>query len=370
MNYKNHLTLIIIKYVFLLCALMTFLSTGKDIDISVIIIFLLFVINNQLRMFHIKKNPVYYLSLISETVMLLFISDINIYLFFNIIFDSIIFLNPPISLLFPALSGVVILYKDLINLQTVPILLILTAFSVSMRIFLLKNDKLFAENENTVTQIGKLEKTIADLERYSTSSERLAILKERNRISREIHDSVGHSLSTIIIQLGAIATIAKKEPEVASDMANELIGFSKSGLEEIRMALRELKPDEYENLEFIFSIEKLIDDFKKLTDVDVRLITSKTVLKTSEANEHILYRAVQEFMSNSVRHGNATQIVIHLLFDNNEIILSMRDNGDGCDNFVKGLGITGIEERVREVGASVDYETAKGKGFSMRIRIK
>lgn len=99
-------------------------------------------------------------------------------------------------------------------------------------------------------------------------------MKERNRISREIHDSVGHSLSTTIIQLNAIEKLLKDKPLI-SDLVHELREFVTESFQDVRRAISELKPIEYENYQNLLKIRELVNSFIKLTNINVRLTISK-----------------------------------------------------------------------------------------------
>ena len=216
----------------------------------------------------------------------------------------------------------------------------------------------------------KLIKANKELEVYADSIKELTLLEERNRISREIHDSVGHSLSTIIIQLGAIEKIAQSDGEIAASMAVNLRDFAKHGLEEIRKALKELKPKEFKEYETLLIIESLIKDFSKLTGIDVKLGFSKDKWQLDEKTSLVIYRVIQEFLSNSSKHGKPTKINIFIHFDDDYLIITMQDNGIGTDNIEPGMGLTSLTERVKELGGEVKYESGKGKGFLLRIVLK
>jgi signal transduction histidine kinase len=213
----------------------------------------------------------------------------------------------------------------------------------------------------------KLKKANKDLETYANSIEELTLLRERNRISREIHDSVGHSLSTTIIQLGAIEKIAKQDGDTAAALASNLREFIKDSLQEVRTAVRELKPREFEKYEGILAIEELIKNFIKLTATDVKLGFSNNKWALNSDQSFVIYRVVQEFLSNSLRHGKATRINIFLNFSPDSLVITLQDNGMGCDNIKKGIGLSSIWERVTELGGSVEYNSKKGEGFLLKV---
>lgn len=213
---------------------------------------------------------------------------------------------------------------------------------------------------------GKLQKAYQDLELYAESVEEITKLRERNRISREIHDSVGHDLSTIMIQLGALETITR-DSETLNPMITQLRAFSQDSLEHVRLAVRDLKPDEYKNLDSIVFIENLLHQYKRLTGREVIYSFSKDRWQLNDDQYAALYRVIQEFLSNSSKHSGATKINCTLMFSDKELTLLLQDNGRGTGELTWGFGLTTMEERIRELGGSIDIETAPEQGFTVRI---
>lgn len=160
----------------------------------------------------------------------------------------------------------------------------------------------------------KLKQAKEELELYGASITELAVLKERNRISRDIHDSVGHALSTAIIQLNAMEVIASKENSSVAPLALNLREFLKNCLQEVREAISTLKPSEYQTYQELYRIEELIENFKKLSGMNVRLTISKQKWELSPKMGLTLYRAIQETLSNALRHGQATDASISIHF--------------------------------------------------------
>lgn len=377
---KNRM-LITLRYFIILVLVLTFVAFNKrDVDEFGVILLLLFIINNNLRFFTFRERSfVVFVSLILEIILASityrYYGGIALLYFVTGILDGVFFLEERLSIV---AGGVFLLAIGSITWESGYEILVLN-LSVSIILFLITlhmkyehNQKLAAEKLYNKLKISeeKLKRANMDLEIYADSIKELAILRERNRISREIHDSVGHSLSTIIIQLGAIEKIAKENGNLASKMAKGLRKFAREGLEEIRKAIRQLKPVEMEKYEPIIAIENLTKQFSKLTGVDVKLGFSKDKKALDEEQSFVLYRVVQEFLSNSVRHGKATKVNIFMNFSEEALILTLRDNGDGNDNLEKGMGLTNIWERVNELGGQVQYNTESGKGFFLRVVLK
>lgn len=353
------------------------LTEFNDFNFLLIILILLFIINTQVRYFLFKsKSFIVSLSIIIDFIFgyVLYKSYSHILLPYFIIgiIDSSFLLKNFYKYIVSSLGILIFIYsgKDLPIRELLSYIIVLINLGlISSMIEKEKSRTLKAEDLYHKLRISenKLMKTNEELELYANSIKELSILKERNRISREIHDSIGHSLSTIIIQLGAIERIAKKDGEAATKMASNLREFSKNGLEEIRKALRELKPKEFKEYETVLTLERLIKEFSKLTGIEVKLGFSKSKFNIDEEVSLVLYRAVQEFLSNSARHGKASKISIFIHFDIKDLIVTMKDNGIGCNVIKPGLGLTSISERVKELGGDFNFESKEGKGFLFRV---
>lgn len=356
------------------------LSDINNLNFFVIILILLFIINTQLRyfLFRDKFVPVF-ISIMVDFILgsILYENNSGLLLPYFIIgiIDSFFLVENFSKYILGFLGFLIFLYVGS-ELPTYELLsYIITIITLGLVSSIIKKEQsrtLKAEDlyHKLRKSEDKLIKTNQELEVYADSIKELSILKERNRISREIHDSVGHSLSTIIIQLGAIEKIAKDNGEAASLIASNLRDFAKNGLEEIRKALRELKPKEFKEYETLLAIEGLIKDFSKLTGIDVKLGFSKNKWQLDEDISLVLYRAVQEFLSNSARHGKATKVNIFMHFNINDLIVTMQDNGIGSNEIKPGLGLASITERVKELGGSLSYESKDGKGFLLRVVLK
>uniref|UniRef100_UPI00293DD737 sensor histidine kinase n=1 Tax=Clostridium TaxID=1485 RepID=UPI00293DD737 len=222
-------------------------------------------------------------------------------------------------------------------------------------------DKLKVSEENLIEANNKLEE-------YLTSIEELTILKERNRISREIHDSVGHALSTAIIQLSAMEVLASKEESKLKDMISELRSFINDSFQDVKLAVKELKSDDYDNYRGIIRIQDLCKNFEKMSGIEVKIIVSKGSWNLSTKQSTHLYRITQEILSNSLKHGNATKINVIMNFTDNDFVISFKDNGIGTDIIEEsGFGLKNIKERTEEVGGMVDISSKTGNGFFVKI---
>ena len=369
---------LILRYiiVFGLIFLSAFTPTN-NLNIIHLTILLLYIINTQIRYFLLRdRNVPIFISISLD-----FIFAYILYNNFNIIFfpfiligimDAILILNNKLVYLIYVYVLVSIIYGfyTVSIFQMISNLLFIISMIFTCNIINIQDKKNLKSEEiyyKLKESEEKLVKNNKDLENDANSFKELSTLKERNRISREIHDSVGHSLSTIIIQLGAIEKIAEIDGKTAANMAQTLSDFAKNGLSEIRNALQELKPKEYNQYEPLIAIESLIKDFNNLSGIDVKLGFSKERWIINEDAFLVMYRAIQEFLSNSLKHGKSTRINIFIHFNEDHLILTLKDNGIGADDIEFGIGLTSLFERVKEINGTIHIESKKGNGFFLRI---
>lgn len=371
-------TFLIVRYLTIFMIIFGIVFTEMDnINFFAIILTLIFIINNQLRyfLFRGKTTPVFF-SILFEWI-LGYISYGNYsclllpYFIIGII-DSFFLLDGYGKCIASSLGVATLAYagkglpiNHLLSYMTTILSLGLISASIKEE----QNKKI--KVEDLYHKLRKSEddliKANKELELYADSIKYLSILRDRNRISRDIHDSIGHSLSTIIIQLGAIEKVATRDGEGAAFMAANLREFSKNGLREIREALKELKPKEFKESETLLAIEELIKDFSKLTGINVKLGFSKNKWPLDEDLSLIIYRIIQEFLSNSAKHGKADKVNIFMNFNDNDLIITLQDNGIGTNNIIPGMGLTSLVERVNEIGGKSSYESKAGQGFFLRV---
>ena len=199
------------------------------------------------------------------------------------------------------------------------------------------------------------------------SQHELGLMQERNRIARDLHDSIGHALSTVIIQLEAIAKLSEDDSPKAAEMSLNLRDFTKSSLDDVRTSINHLKPKNYDKFEFIDSLKALVDNYNLSSPIDSYFSFNKPLWTLNSSQQELIYRAIQEFLSNSTKHSNADEIRIFLNYNLESIILSMQDNGQGASEVVEGIGLKSLKERVSLNNGSLQISTAINEGFRTRI---
>ncbi|SCJ07974.1 Oxygen sensor histidine kinase nreB [uncultured Clostridium sp.] len=369
--------LLLIRYIAIFILIFQLFIIGQNKSVLSVVAILLLIINNHLRMFYLKKELTYGLSIILEIIVTPII-QINfggsiIFYLIGVSIDIFTLKNKKLKYIFAGFTLGISISKSFSSSTEESLI-----YFVLMGIFfMLLNyiSKLYITKKDAQKLYDKLkvseEKLIYannELEGYLHSIEEVTLLKERNRISREIHDSVGHALSTAMIQLSAMEAIADKEGSSIKSMANNLRSFINESFQDVKKAVRELKPDEYDNYQGLLRIQEVCKNFEKMTGIEVKTIISKGEWSLSTKQINHVYRITQEVLSNSLRHGKATCIKVIMNFTDDEFVISFNDNGIGVDEIKEtGVGLKSIRERTEEINGIVDMKSGKGKGFFIKV---
>lgn len=203
---------------------------------------------------------------------------------------------------------------------------------------------------------------------YAIDLEERSVEKERQRITRDIHDIVGYTLTNNIIMMEAAVDMIRKDPLGVPRLLHSARQNSEHGLEQIRTALYQLRAQSERAPEGVGAITRMVRVFQRATGVEVRLELGGEPFRLSgDANAAVLH-FVQEGLINSFRHGRATQILVMFYLGPADLSVNVWDNGAGSDVPQEGIGISGMRERAEQMDGSLTYENAVD-GFSITLRI-
>ncbi|CCQ92801.1 putative Integral membrane sensor signal transduction histidine kinase [[Clostridium] ultunense Esp] len=327
--------------------------------------------NDYLRYnyFYKRSNAIYYTSIIASIVfggvLKFFVGGyIEIYLYiilFNIAFLSnrkavkyLYTLNVLVIIFVPvfriaSLEGVGFLQVFIENPLDIFMILVLLFFSTttmfSYRALIIEKNK-----------VEKLNKEI----------EELAITKERNRVAQEIHDNLGHNLVALNMNLDVVGNMVDKEDEI-EEIIIKCQRLTKDSMENLRRAVYALK-DKDISQGLIKSIAKLIHNIDHNSNIDINYNIDDKIEEYPTEYTNIIYSTLKEGITNSIKHSNCSEMKIYVEIGE-QIYMTVKDNGIGCEEIVKGNGLIGIEERVNKIGGQVSYITKKGKGFIIDIKL-
>lgn len=216
-------------------------------------------------------------------------------------------------------------------------------------------------------QSSQLRKTTAELHARMIAMEEMTVLKERNRIALEIHNTVGHQLTTALVQIEAAQMMLDNDIDESKRRLRVIKDQVRQGLQEIRQAIHAIKPEqEHEN--FSDSIKRLISQVRALGKVyvvcemanieEVRLSVKKT-----------LYHVVLESITNAIRHGQCKNIEITLKKDNGLITLSSFNDGLIPGELVYGFGLNKMKENLQELGGSLTLRINEDGRFGLDAKL-
>jgi signal transduction histidine kinase len=199
-----------------------------------------------------------------------------------------------------------------------------------------------------------------------------AALEERQRLARELHDSVSQALYGIA--LGAKTAredLLEGETKQAAEPLNYVISLAQAGLAEMRALIFELRPESLEKEGLVTALEKQAVALRARHEIEVETILCDEPGISIESKE-ALYRIAQEALHNAVKHALAGSVRIRLVCDSGHITLEISDDGVGFDpteDFPGHLGLRSMRERVSRLGGTLELETRKGEGTRIRARI-
>lgn len=209
--------------------------------------------------------------------------------------------------------------------------------------------------------------SFSDITAYRSLVAELAVANERNRFAGDIHDTLGHTMVTLITQLKVIGLACEADPGKAREKISEALIVAKNGLQELRCSIAGLQPESLAHDSLAAALANLAQNFRE-AGVEVTL----TVDGHGPCNpDHapVLYRVCQEALTNALRHGNAQKVTIAIRFLENATKVFIADNGLGCSDPKKGYGLRGMEQRIRELHGSLKWGSGDAGGFSVFVEI-
>lgn len=206
---------------------------------------------------------------------------------------------------------------------------------------------------------------------YAATLEQLAISRERNRMAREMHDTLAHTLSGLAVQLDSVTTLWESIPSEANAAIEEALATTRSGLDETRRALRDLRAAPLEDLGLALAIRTTAQDAASRGALSLEMDAPEEITGVSHKVEHCYYRVAQEALENIGRHAHAQTITVSLKQADGCLTLTISDDGQGfareTDEQEDRLGIKGMQERAEMIGASLQIESQPEQGTTVRL---
>ena len=216
------------------------------------------------------------------------------------------------------------------------------------------------KNERMTQELIMVHQVNHELENYAAVSEKIAEDKERKRLAREIHDTLGHALTGIAAGVDACIAMIDINPEATKKQLMVISKVVRQGIVDVRNSLNKLRPGALEQHGFKGAIENMIEEFTSVSDLTISLDYRLDKVDFENTKEDILFRVIQESVTNAVRHGDATHIDISLYTEDNSLYLKIQDNGQGCEEIHYGFGLKQMKERLGMINGKVAYDGHHG----------
>ncbi|AIQ66389.1 helix-turn-helix transcriptional regulator [Paenibacillus graminis] len=204
-----------------------------------------------------------------------------------------------------------------------------------------------------------IRKQNAVLEQYMSQIERITLAEERNRLSKELHDTVGHAYTSII--MGMEAFRSELTTEKGRQRLDSLLELGRKSIEEVRGYLHQMESSE-QSLSLVQALQKLGDEFQEHARVEVSFRAFGEESRLSQQAKMAFIRCLQESLTNAVRHGQATDITVSLQFGHQDTRLEVHDNGRGMEEWQEGFGMNAMKERAMNLQGQVFVYTKPGEG--------
>jgi len=213
----------------------------------------------------------------------------------------------------------------------------------------------------------------AELETFASTLEQLAISRERNRMARELHDTLAHTLSAVNIQLKALDVLVEVDPDAAKNTLKQVQQMTRDGLTDARRALHSLRAAPLEELGLVLALHRLMETTRERTGLQITVDLPEQTTGLAPFVEQSIYRIADEAVANVVRHARAKRVQLVLSQVDGLVQLEISDDGIGFD--VEQIaqnghyGIVGMRERAALCNGQVDIQSTRGDGTCVILRL-
>ncbi|MBG1243248.1 AAA family ATPase [Nostoc sp. NZL] len=204
-------------------------------------------------------------------------------------------------------------------------------------------------------------------------AEEASILEERNRMAREIHDTLAQAFTGILVHMGTVSRLVATNPQAIQTHINTVRDLARTGLTEARRSVAALRPQSLEDGNLWTALQRFIATMQSSTETSLICDIIGTPYTLPPETENNLLRIAQEAFTNSIRYANAKEIRIELIYESTQFFLRIKDNGQGFEAnhriLNRGFGLLGITERAERIGAQLSIESRLGQGTETIISV-
>jgi signal transduction histidine kinase len=210
--------------------------------------------------------------------------------------------------------------------------------------------------------------------RLQHQAERAAVAEERQRLARELHDSISQLLYSLVLYAGAGRKVLRQSDlDNTAEYLRRIDQTSLQALKEMRLMVYELRPSVFHEEGLVGALNRRLQAVEKRTGMNAQLLV-EGLISLDEAVELALYRITEEALNNTLKHAEATQVLVRITSQTGKVILEIKDDGKGFRledaRAAGGLGLVGIQERVNHLGGKLEITSAPGKGTRILVSLE
>ncbi|WP_223192723.1 sensor histidine kinase [Paenibacillus sedimenti] len=219
--------------------------------------------------------------------------------------------------------------------------------------------------ENAMQLYALLMQSHEQLQEYALKTEEWAAARERVSIARDIHDTVGHKLTALLVQMQLARKLSGSDSSRSQQIYLECEDLIRSSLQEVRLSVRAIRDEPAGSTSLHDSLEKLSAEFTKFTGVQTAFEIKGVPVSLPRNLQLTAYRIVQESLTNAQKHGHAKNVNVSLAYSESGFSLSIRNDGVVPDELKPGFGLISLQERAREWNGEVRFYLDRNEGFAV-----
>jgi signal transduction histidine kinase len=273
---------------------------------------------------------------------------------------------------FTAITSVFLLWG--LGLEVgLPLILVFAVIYFLLAAFIAIILEAVAARDESQKQQAELQAAHRQLQTYTARAEELAVLQERNRLARELHDSVTQSLYslTLLAEAGQRMIRAEDLQQIAGNQTR-LGQIAQQALQEMRLLVYELRPLALKSEGLVGALEQRLETVERRAGIQARVLVEGEV-DLAPGLEEELYGIAQEALNNALKHARASKIVLSVRMVDKSVILEVADDGQGFDlaevQVKGGLGLISMQERAEKIGGQLDIDSAPGEGTRVSVKV-
>jgi signal transduction histidine kinase len=232
--------------------------------------------------------------------------------------------------------------------------------------------RLTAEQRKQNAQLAQANRQLIN---YASTMEQLTVSRERNRLARELHDTLAHSLSAVAVQLEAVNALWDTDPKQSRAMLEHSLTLTRDGLNEARRAIQALRTAPLEDLGLTLALKNMASSMVERAGISLELDLPDDLPNLRPDIEHSVYRITEEAIRNVVQHAEAKKIFLGMRQNQRSLTLTIQDDGRGLNHLSASTddtsedhyGLRGMQEWAEAIGARLTIESKLGQGTTVRL---